>query len=174
MSALSTGLAVEPEVDLGDPARPPRGCASTLLGVACAIDGAAIDGDPHLQRTSRCAARVRAFLPRSAGRPCCRRMPYKRNSVATTENLTGLARIVRACVTPALENVALLARAGYLALLGRAHDHTGFQPQTLDFALARLAGVVDKLVSLSGEYAGRILDRLGGPDPLQRVLIVPT
>lgn len=85
-------------------------------------------------------------------------MPHKRNPVLT-ENLTGLARIVRSAVTPALENVVLwherdISHSSVERMIGP--DAT----VTLDFALNRLAGVVEKRWS-SGQPA-KNLDRLGG------------
>ena len=98
-------------------------------------------------------------------------MPHKRNPVLT-ENLTGLARMVRAYVTPALENVALwherdISHSSVERMIGP--DAT----VTLDFALARLAGVVDKLV-VYPENMQKNLDRLGGLVHSQRVLLALT
>jgi adenylosuccinate lyase len=98
-------------------------------------------------------------------------MPHKRNPVLT-ENLTGLARVVRSAVTPALENVALwherdISHSSVERFIGP--DAT----ITLDFALARLTGVIDKLVV----YPGRMqknLDRMGGLVHSQRVLLALT
>ena len=89
-------------------------------------------------------------------------MPHKRNPVLS-ENLTGLARMVRAYVTPALENVALwherdISHSSVERMIGP--DAT----VTLDFALARLAGLIDKLV-VYPENMKKNLDRLGGLDP---------
>src|SRR5262249_57907360 len=86
-------------------------------------------------------------------------MPHKRNPVLS-ENLTGLARMVRAYVIPALENVALwherdISHSSAERMIGP--DAT----VTLDFALARLAGIIDKLVVYPQNMA-RNLDRLGG------------
>jgi hypothetical protein len=98
-------------------------------------------------------------------------MPHKRNPVLT-ENLTGLARMVRSAVTPALENVALWHE--------RDISHSSVERYigpdatiTLDFALARLTGVVDKLLV----YPARMqknLDRMGGLVHSQRVLLALT
>jgi adenylosuccinate lyase len=98
-------------------------------------------------------------------------MPHKRNPVLT-ENLTGLARMVRGYVTPALENVALWHE--------RDISHSSVERYigpdatiTLDFALARLTGVVEKLVV----YPARMqknLDRMGGLVHSQRVLLALT
>ncbi|HET9510359.1 MAG TPA: adenylosuccinate lyase, partial [Sphingomonas sp.] len=98
-------------------------------------------------------------------------MPHKRNPVLT-ENLTGLARMVRGYVTPALENVALWHE--------RDISHSSVERYigpdatiTLDFALARLTGVVDKLV-VYPKRMQKNLDRMGGLVHSQRVLLALT
>jgi adenylosuccinate lyase len=98
-------------------------------------------------------------------------MPHKRNPVLS-ENLTGLARMVRAYVTPALENVALwherdISHSSVERMIGP--DAT----VTLDFALVRLTGLIDKLL-LYPENMRRNLDRLGGLIHSQRVLLALT
>ncbi len=98
-------------------------------------------------------------------------MPHKRNP-ELTENLTGLARVVRSAVTPALENVALwherdISHSSVERFIGP--DAT----ITLDFALARLAGVVDKLL-VYPERMQNNLDRMGGLVHSQRVLLALT
>jgi adenylosuccinate lyase len=98
-------------------------------------------------------------------------MPHKRNPVLS-ENLTGLARMVRAYVTPALENVALwherdISHSSVERMIGP--DAT----VTLDFALNRLAGVIDKLV-VYPKTMRKNLDKLGGLVHSQRVLIALT
>jgi adenylosuccinate lyase len=98
-------------------------------------------------------------------------MPHKRNPVLT-ENLTGLARMVRSAVVPALENVALwherdISHSSVERFIGP--DTT----ITLDFALARLTGVVDKLL-VYPDRMGRNLDRMGGLVHSQRVLLALT
>ena len=98
-------------------------------------------------------------------------MPHKRNPVLT-ENLTGLARVVRAAVVPALENVALwherdISHSSVERIV--APDTT----VTLDFALVRLAEVVDGLV-VHADVMRRNLDRLGGLVYSQRVLLALT
>jgi adenylosuccinate lyase len=98
-------------------------------------------------------------------------MPHKRNPVLT-ENLTGLARMVRAYAIPAMENVALwherdISHSSAERMIGP--DAT----VTFDFALNRLAGVVDKLV-VYPENMQKNLDRLGGLVHSQRVLIALT
>jgi len=98
-------------------------------------------------------------------------MPHKRNPVLS-ENLTGLARVVRAAVVPALENVALWHE--------RDISHSSVErlmaPDTtvaLDFALARLTGMMDKLV-VYPERMRRNLDELGGLVHSQSVLLALT
>jgi adenylosuccinate lyase len=98
-------------------------------------------------------------------------MPHKRNPVLT-ENLTGLARMVRAYALPALENVALwherdISHSSVERMIGP--DAT----VTLDFALARLTGVVEKLVVYPHNMQ-KNLDRLGGLHNSQRVLLALT
>jgi adenylosuccinate lyase len=98
-------------------------------------------------------------------------MPHKRNPVLS-ENLTGLARMVRAYVTPALENVVLwherdISHSSAERMIGP--DAT----VTLDFALVRLAGLVDRLLVYPANMQ-KNLDRLGGLVHSQRVLIALT
>ena len=98
-------------------------------------------------------------------------MPHKRNPVLT-ENLTGLARMVRAYALPALENVALwherdISHSSVERMIGP--DAT----VTLDFALARLTGVIDKLVVYPQTMQANV-DRLGGLVNSQRVLLALT
>jgi adenylosuccinate lyase len=121
----------------------------------------------HLQRTEVLEAEE-YFAPGQKGSSA---MPHKRNPVLT-ENLTGLARVVRGAVVPALENVALWHE--------RDISHSSVErfigPDaciTLDFALARLAGVVDKLL-IYPERMQANLDRMGGLVHSQRVLLALT
>jgi adenylosuccinate lyase len=98
-------------------------------------------------------------------------MPHKRNPILT-ENLTGLARLVRSAVTPALENVALwherdISHSSVERFIGP--DAT----ITLDFALARLTGVVDKLL-VYPERMAKNMNRMGGLIHSQRVLLALT
>jgi adenylosuccinate lyase len=98
-------------------------------------------------------------------------MPHKRNPVLT-ENLTGLARMVRGYVTPALENVALwherdISHSSVERFIGP--DAT----ITLDFALARLTSVIDKLF-VYPERMQKNLDRMGGLVHSQRVMLALT
>ena len=121
----------------------------------------------HLQRTE--VLEAEEYF--SEGQKGSSAMPHKRNPVLT-ENLTGLARMVRSAVIPALEDVALwherdISHSSVERMIGP--DAT----ITLDFALARLAGVVDKLV-VYPETMKKNLDRLGGLIHSQRVLLALT
>lgn len=98
-------------------------------------------------------------------------MPHKRNPVLS-ENLTGLARLVRSAVTPALENVALWHERD----ISHSSVERGIGPDAtvhLDFALRRLVGVVEKLV-VYPENMKRNLDKLGGLIHSQRILLALT
>jgi adenylosuccinate lyase len=118
----------------------------------------------HLQRTE--VLEAEEFF--SEGQKGSSAMPHKRNPVLT-ENLSGLARLVRGAVTPALENVALWHERD----ISHSSVERGIAPDatiTLDFALARLAGVVEKLV-VYPENMRKNLDRLGGLIHSQRVML---
>ena len=138
-----------------------------VLGViASSIERLAIEVR-HLQRTEVLEAEE-YFSPGQKGSSA---MPHKRNPVLT-ENLTGLARVVRSAVVPALENVALWHE--------RDISHSSVErfigPDaciTLDFALARLTGVIDKLL-VYPERMRKNLDRMGGLIHSQRVLLALT
>ncbi len=121
----------------------------------------------HLQRTE--VLEAEEYF--SEGQKGSSAMPHKRNPVLT-ENLTGLARMVRSYALPAMENVALwherdISHSSVERMIGP--DAT----VTLDFALARLTGVVDKLL-VYPEQMQRNLDRLGGLVHSQRVLLALT
>ena len=121
----------------------------------------------HLQRTEVLEAEE-YFAPGQKGSSA---MPHKRNPVLS-ENLTGLARLVRGMVTPALENIALwherdISHSSVERMIGP--DAT----VTLDFALARLTGVMDKLVVYPARMQAN-LDRMGGLVHSQRVLLALT
>jgi adenylosuccinate lyase len=121
----------------------------------------------HMQRTE--VLEAEEFF--AEGQKGSSAMPHKRNPVLT-ENLTGLARMVRAYVTPALENVVLwherdISHSSAERMMGP--DAT----VTLDFALNRLAGVVEKLLVYPANMQ-KNLDRLGGLVHSQRVLIALT
>jgi adenylosuccinate lyase len=139
---------------------------ATLGVIASSIERLATE-IRHLQRTEVLEAEE-YFSPGQKGSSA---MPHKRNPVLT-ENLTGLARMVRGYVTPALENVALwherdISHSSVERFIGP--DAT----ITLDFALARLTGVVDKLV-VYPERMMKNLDRMGGLVHSQRVLLALT
>ncbi len=121
----------------------------------------------HLQRTE--VLEAEEYF--SEGQKGSSAMPHKRNPVLS-ENVTGLARMVRAYVTPALEDVALwherdISHSSVERMIGP--DATA----TLDFALARLAGIIERLV-IYPENMRKNLDRLGGLVHSQRVLIALT
>ena len=121
----------------------------------------------HLQRTEVLEAEE-YFSPGQKGSSA---MPHKRNPVLT-ENLTGLARLVRSAVVPALENVALWHERD----ISHSSVERGIGPDAtihLDFALKRLTGVIDKLL-VYPENMQRNLDRLGGLIHSQRVLLALT
>jgi adenylosuccinate lyase len=139
---------------------------ATLGVIASSIERLATE-IRHLQRTEVLEAEE-YFSPGQKGSSA---MPHKRNPVLT-ENLTGLARMVRSAVTPALENVALwherdISHSSVERFI--APDAT----MTLDFALARLTQVIDKLV-VYPERMQRNLDRMGGLVHSQRVLLALT
>jgi adenylosuccinate lyase len=121
----------------------------------------------HLQRTEVLEAEEH-FSPGQKGSSA---MPHKRNPVLT-ENLTGLARLVRSAVTPAMENVALWHERD----ISHSSVERGIGPDAtvhLDFALKRLTGVIDNLV-VYPENMRKNLDRLGGLVHSQRVLLALT
>jgi adenylosuccinate lyase len=139
---------------------------ATLGVIASSIERLAIEVR-HLQRTEVLEAEE-YFSPGQKGSSA---MPHKRNPVLT-ENLTGLARMVRGYALPAMENVALWHE--------RDISHSSVErfigPDaciTLDFALARLTGVVDKLVIYPDRMQAN-LDRMGGLVHSQRVLLALT
>jgi adenylosuccinate lyase len=139
---------------------------ATLGVIASSVENLATE-IRHLQRTE--VREAEEFF--SVGQKGSSSMPHKRNPVLT-ENLTGLARVVRSAVVPALENVTLwherdISHSSTERYI--APDATG----TLDFALNRLAGVVENLVV----YADRMkanLDSLGGIVFSQRILLALT
>ena len=136
---------------------------ATLAVIASSVERLATE-IRHLQRTE--VLEAEEFF--SKGQKGSSAMPHKRNPVLT-ENLTGLARLVRGYAAPAMENVALwherdISHSSVERMI--APDAT----VTLDFALDRLAGVVDKLV-VYPERMRANLDRLGGLIHSQRVLL---
>jgi adenylosuccinate lyase len=164
--ARRLGLAPEPASTQVIPRDRHAMFFATLGVIASSIERLATEVR-HLQRTEVLEAEE-YFSPGQKGSSA---MPHKRNPVLT-ENLTGLARMVRSAVVPALENVALwherdISHSSVERFIGP--DAT----ITLDFALARLTGVVDKLLV----YPGRMqknLDRMGGLVHSQRVLLALT
>ena len=121
----------------------------------------------HLQRTE--VREAEEFF--SAGQKGSSAMPHKRNPVLT-ENLTGIARIVRAAVVPALENVALWHERD----ISHSSVERVFAPDAtigLDFALHRLAGVIENLLIYPKTMQAN-LDKLGGLVHSQQVLLALT
>ena len=139
----------------------------SVLGVlAASVENLAVE-IRHLQR-SEVREAEEYFAPGQKGSSA---MPHKRNPILT-ENLTGLARVVRAAVVPALENVALWHERD----ISHSSVERVFGPDAtiaLDFALTRLAGVVEKLV-VYPENMTRNLESLGGLIHSQQVLLALT
>ncbi len=164
--AKALGLEVEPVSTQVIPRDRHAAFFATLGVIASSMERLAVE-IRHLQRTE--VLEAEEFF--SEGQKGSSAMPHKRNPVLT-ENITGLARMVRGYVTPALENVALwherdISHSSVERMIGP--DAT----VTLDFALQRLAGVIDKLV-VYPENMRKNLDRLGGLIHSQRVLIALT
>ena len=139
---------------------------ATLGVIASSIENVAIE-IRHMQRTEVLEAEE-FFSPGQKGSSA---MPHKRNPVLT-ENLTGLARLVRMAVTPAMENVALWHERD----ISHSSVERGIGPDTtitLDFALNRLAGVIEKLVVYPDNMM-RNLDKFRGLVHSQRVLLALT
>ncbi len=139
---------------------------SVLAVVASCIERLATE-IRHLQRTE--VLEVEEYF--SPGQKGSSAMPHKRNPVLT-ENLTGLARLVRSAAVPALENVALWHERD----ISHSSVERGIGPDAtvhLDFALKRLTGVIDKLL-VYPENMLRNLDRLGGLVHSQRILLALT
>ncbi len=164
--ATKLGLAIEPVSTQVIPRDRHAMFFATLGVIAGSIERLATE-IRHLQRTEVLEAEE-YFAPGQKGSSA---MPHKRNPVLT-ENLTGLARMVRGYVTPALENVALWHE--------RDISHSSVERYigpdatiTLDFALARLTGVIDKLL-VYPERMQKNLDRMGGLVHSQRVLLALT
>jgi adenylosuccinate lyase len=164
--AKAMGLAVEPVSTQIIPRDRHAMYFATLGVVASSVERLATE-IRHLQRTE--VLEAEEFF--AEGQKGSSAMPHKRNPVLS-ENVTGLARMVRAYVTPALENVALwherdISHSSVERMIGP--DATA----TLDFALARLALIVDKLVVYPATMR-KNLDRLGGLVHSQRVLLALT
>ncbi|HEU0157140.1 MAG TPA: adenylosuccinate lyase [Stellaceae bacterium] len=138
----------------------------TLALIAAGVERLATE-IRHLQRTEVREAEE-YFAPGQKGSSA---MPHKRNPVLS-ENLTGLARLVRATVVPALENVALWHERD----ISHSSVERVIAPDatiTLDFALARLTGLVERLV-VYPERMRENLEALGGLVDSQRVLLALT
>ena len=164
--AAKLGLKVEPVSTQVIPRDRHAQFFSTLGVIASSIENLSIE-IRHLQR-SEVREAEEYFAPGQKGSSA---MPHKRNPILT-ENLTGLARIVRAAVTPALENVALWHERD----ISHSSVERVFGPDAtiaLDFALNRLAGVIEKLV-IYPDNMKRNLDKLGGLIHSQRVLLALT
>ena len=164
--AEKLGLTVEPVSTQVIPRDRHAMFFATLGVIASSIERLATE-IRHLQRTEVLEAEE-YFSPGQKGSSA---MPHKRNPILT-ENLTGLARVVRSAVTPALENVALWHE--------RDISHSSVERYigpdatiTLDFALARLTGVVEKLL-VYPERMEKNMNRMGGLIHSQRVLLALT
>jgi adenylosuccinate lyase len=164
--ADALGLAVEPISTQVIPRDRHAMFFATLGVIASSIERLATEVR-HLQRTEVLEAEE-FFSPGQKGSSA---MPHKRNPVLS-ENLTGLARVVRGAAVPAMENVALWHE--------RDISHSSVErfigPDaciTLDFALARLTGLIDKLL-VYPERMQKNLDRMGGLVHSQRVLLALT
>ena len=164
--AEKMGLSVEPVSTQVIPRDRHAMFFATLAVIAGSIERLAVE-IRHLQRTEVLEAEE-YFSPGQKGSSA---MPHKRNPILT-ENLTGQARMIRAYALPALENVALwherdISHSSVERFIGP--DAT----ITLDFALARLTGVVDKLL-IYPERMQANMDRMGGLIHSQRVLLALT
>lgn len=164
--AEQLGLAVEPVSTQVIPRDRHAMYFATLAVIAGSIERLAVE-IRHLQRTEVLEAEE-YFSPGQKGSSA---MPHKRNPILT-ENLTGQARMIRAYALPALENVALWHE--------RDISHSSVERYigpdatiTLDFALARLTGVVEKLL-VYPERMEKNLNRMGGLIHSQRVLLALT
>jgi adenylosuccinate lyase len=164
--AAKMGLSVEPVSTQVIPRDRHAMFFATLGVIASSIERVAVE-IRHLQRTE--VLEAEEYF--SEGQKGSSAMPHKRNPVLT-ENLTGLARLVRGMSIPAMENVALwherdISHSSVERMIGP--DAT----VTLDFALVRLTGVIDKLL-VYPENMQKNLDRLGGLVHSQRVLLALT
>ena len=164
--AKAMGLSVEPISTQVIPRDRHAMFFATLGVIASTMERLAVE-IRHLQRTEVLEAEE-YFSPGQKGSSA---MPHKRNPILT-ENLTGLARLVRGMALPAMENVALwherdISHSSVERMIGP--DAT----ITLDFALARLTAVVEKLV-VYPDRMQKNLDLLGGLVHSQRVLLALT
>ncbi|HMG47596.1 MAG TPA: adenylosuccinate lyase [Allosphingosinicella sp.] len=164
--AAKLGLFVEPVSTQVIPRDRHAMFFATLGVIASSVERLATE-IRHLQRTE--VLEAEEFF--AAGQKGSSSMPHKRNPVLS-ENLTGLARMVRAAVMPALENVALWHERD----ISHSSVERFIAPDstiTLDFALARLTGLIDKLL-VYPERMQKNLDRMGGLVHSQRVLLALT
>ena len=164
--AAAMGLKIEPISTQVIPRDRHAQFFATLGVIASSVERIATE-IRHLQRTE--VLEAEEYF--SEGQKGSSAMPHKRNPVLT-ENLTGLARMVRAYALPAMENVALwherdISHSSVERMI--APDAT----VTLDFALVRLTGVIDRLL-VYPENMRKNLDRLGGLIHSQRVLLALT
>ena len=164
--AEKMGLAVEPVSTQVIPRDRHAAYFAALGVVASSVERLATE-IRHLQRTE--VLEAEEFF--DVGQKGSSAMPHKRNPILT-ENLTGLARLVRSAVVPAMENVALWHERD----ISHSSVERGIAPDTtihLDFALRRLANVVDRLLVYPANMQ-KNLDRLGGLVHSQRVLLALT
>ena len=164
--AEKLGLAAEPVSTQVIPRDRHAAYFAALAVVASSIERFAVEVR-HLQRTEV----LEAEEPFDQGQKGSSAMPHKRNPILT-ENLTGLARLVRSAVTPAMENVALWHERD----ISHSSVERGIAPDAtvhLDFALRRLANLVERLV-VYPENMQRNLDRMGGLVHSQQVLLALT
>jgi adenylosuccinate lyase len=164
--AKKLGLAVEPVSTQVIPRDRHAAYFAALGVVASSIERLATEVR-HLQRTEV----LEAEEPFEAGQKGSSAMPHKRNPILT-ENLTGLARLVRSAVVPAMENVTLWHERD----ISHSSVERGIAPDAtvhLDFALRRLASVMERLVIYPQNMA-KNLERLGGLVHSQRVLLALT
>jgi adenylosuccinate lyase len=164
--AQKMGLAVEPVSTQVIPRDRHAAYFAALAVVASSVERLAVE-IRHLQRTEV----LEAEEPFDPGQKGSSAMPHKRNPILT-ENLTGLARLVRSAVVPALENVALWHERD----ISHSSVERGIAPDAtihLDFALRRLAMVMERLV-IYPENMEKNLDRLGGLVHSQRVMLALT
>ena len=164
--AKKLGLTVEPISTQVIPRDRHAQFFATLGVIASSVERLAVEVR-HLQRTEVLEAEE-YFSPGQKGSSA---MPHKRNPILT-ENLTGLARMVRSYALPAMENVALwherdISHSSVERMIGP--DAT----ITLDFSLVRLTGVIEKLL-IYPERMQKNLDRMGGLVHSQRVLLALT
>src|SRR5688572_20662318 len=160
------GLAVEPVSTQVIPRDRHAAFFAALGVIASSVENLATE-IRHLQRTE--VREAEEFF--SEGQKGSSSMPHKRNPVLT-ENLTGLARVVRSALLPALENVTLWHERD----ISHSAVERVFGPDAtiaLDFALARLAGVVEKLI-VYPEAMAKNLETYGGLVHSQRVLLALT